>query len=173
MTTPVPAPSRSCRSRSSRWASVRPPRNWAGVTAHSTAVQWGAVQSSRGSSSAQPRRSGTRPSSSFVATTSMTLLGLGSQRFWLLMAARIPVSVRRTTLFTLLFHFMTGFAGELFSLSDSAELYKVLLLLAVAIVVTIVWVHWPWQCVGSVECSSHKRRTHATILNVRNPNCQA
>jgi len=62
--------------------------------------------------------------------------------------AMIPVSVlmtwiynnnQRSTLSAVLLHFMINFAGELIAVTKRAEFYQVLLLIAVAVAVVIIW----------------------------------
>lgn len=84
----------------------------------------------------------------FIEGTYQNELGLGSLPFWLFMVAMIPNSIlytwiynnnRRSTLSAVLFHFMVNFTGELFSLTERAQFYQVLLFIVAAIAVTVIW----------------------------------
>lgn len=84
----------------------------------------------------------------FIKGTYQYDLGLGSSGFWLFMVLMVPASVLytwiynnngRSTLSAVLFHFMTNFIGELFELTERAEISQFLLWFAIALVVIIVW----------------------------------
>jgi membrane protease YdiL (CAAX protease family) len=75
-------------------------------------------------------------------------VGVGTLRFWLFFINIVALSVlyswvfnnnRRTTLSAILFHFMTNFTGELFTLPVRVEAYKTLWIVIAAIAVTFVW----------------------------------
>ena len=83
-----------------------------------------------------------------IGGTYQSGLGLGTLPFWLFMIDKIPQSVlmtwiynnnRRSTLSAVLFHFMINFTGELFALTERAELYQVLLWVIAATAVTLTW----------------------------------
>jgi membrane protease YdiL (CAAX protease family) len=84
----------------------------------------------------------------FIEGTYQNNLGVGTPFFWVFMLEVIPKTIvitwiynhnRRSTLSAVLLHFMDNFVGELFELSERAELYQFALWIAMAIVVTIVW----------------------------------
>jgi membrane protease YdiL (CAAX protease family) len=84
----------------------------------------------------------------FIQGTYQNGLGLGTLRFWLFFGDLVPKSVlytwiynnnRRSTMSAVLFHFVGNFTGELFTLPDRAESFKVLLVVVAALVVTAIW----------------------------------
>jgi membrane protease YdiL (CAAX protease family) len=84
----------------------------------------------------------------FIRGTYQHGLGMGSLRFWLFFADLVPKSVlytwiynnnRRSTLSAVLFHFMGNLSGELFTLPERAELYKVLWGAVAALAVIAIW----------------------------------
>jgi membrane protease YdiL (CAAX protease family) len=75
-------------------------------------------------------------------------VGLGTQRFWLYMLAMVVESVLYTwiynntngsTLAAILFHFVGNAFGELFALSERAEVYSFILGVATVVAVIVIW----------------------------------
>lgn len=75
-------------------------------------------------------------------------VGLGTQRFWLYMLAIVVESVLYTwiynntdgsTLAAILFHFVVNAFGELFALSERAEVYSFILAVVTVVVVIAIW----------------------------------
>jgi membrane protease YdiL (CAAX protease family) len=75
-------------------------------------------------------------------------VGLGTQRFWLYMLTIVVESslytwvynnTRRSVLAAILFHFVGNAFGELFALSERAELLSFFLALVVVLFVVIIW----------------------------------
>jgi membrane protease YdiL (CAAX protease family) len=75
-------------------------------------------------------------------------IGLGTQRFWLFMLAIVVESVLYTwiynstsgsTLAAILFHFVGNAFGEMFALSERAEVYSFLLAVVAVAVVIVTW----------------------------------
>jgi membrane protease YdiL (CAAX protease family) len=86
----------------------------------------------------------------FIVGTYQNSLGFGTLFFWTFMMGLIPGAIlytwiynnnRRSTLSAVLFHFTVNFIGELFALSERAELFLFLLWILAAIVITIIWGH--------------------------------
>jgi len=84
----------------------------------------------------------------FIEGTYQNELGLGTLSFWMFLIDMVPKAIlytwvynntRRSILSAVLLHFMVNFMGELFGLSDRAELYQVLLWVAAAMTITIIW----------------------------------
>ena len=84
----------------------------------------------------------------FVPGTYQYRLGAGSTAFWFYLLNLIPVAVvygwlfattQRSTLAAVLFHFMGNFVGELFALSEPAELWLSALWLVPAVLIAIFW----------------------------------
>ena len=78
----------------------------------------------------------------FMPETYQSGLGVGSLRFWLFFITLVPQSVLytwiynntgRSTLSAILFHFMGNFTGELFALSDRAEVWCGVLVMVAAV----------------------------------------
>jgi membrane protease YdiL (CAAX protease family) len=84
----------------------------------------------------------------FLEGTYQANLGIGSLSFWLYMIVILPQTIlmtwifnnnRRSTLSVVLFHFMINFTGELFALSQRAEIILVLLWILSALLTVIIW----------------------------------
>jgi membrane protease YdiL (CAAX protease family) len=84
----------------------------------------------------------------FIDGTYQSNLGIGTLPFWIFMLEILPKSIlitwifnnnRESTLSAVLLHFMDNFIGELYELSERAELWQFLLWIAAAIFVTAVW----------------------------------
>ena len=84
----------------------------------------------------------------FMPETYQSGLGVGTLRFWLFFITLVPQSVlytwiynntARSTLSAILFHFMGNFTGELFALSDRAEVWIGVLVMVAAVGVVAVW----------------------------------
>jgi membrane protease YdiL (CAAX protease family) len=84
----------------------------------------------------------------FIPGTYQNGLGVGSRAFWLFVLGIVVTTIimtwiynnnRRSTLSAVLYHFVVNFTGELVELSARAECYQFLLLVAMAILVTIIW----------------------------------
>lgn len=83
----------------------------------------------------------------FIEGTYQYNLGIGTVGFWLFMADKIPQSIimtwiynnnRRSTLSAVLFHFMINFTGELFELTEKAEIYYIIFWILAAFPVAII-----------------------------------
>jgi membrane protease YdiL (CAAX protease family) len=75
-------------------------------------------------------------------------VGLGTQRFWLYMLTIVIEAVLytwiynntgRSTLSAILFHFVGNAFGELFALSEQAEMYNFILAVVAVVLVVIIW----------------------------------
>jgi len=75
-------------------------------------------------------------------------LGLGTIAFWIFMVAIVPQTVLITWIYNntgrsimsaILFHFMINLVGELFELTETAEICQLILWLTVAILVVAIW----------------------------------
>ena len=75
-------------------------------------------------------------------------IGLGTQRFWLYMLSIVVESVlytwiynntRGSTLAAILFHFVGNAFGELFALSEQAEVYSFLIAGVAVVLVIVIW----------------------------------
>lgn len=75
-------------------------------------------------------------------------LGLGNVSFWIFMAFIVTQAVltswiynnnNRSTASAILFHFMVNFIGELFELTEAAELYQLMLWIAASIFIVVIW----------------------------------
>jgi membrane protease YdiL (CAAX protease family) len=84
----------------------------------------------------------------FIEGTYQNGLELGTLPSWLFMMAMVPESIlmtwiynnnQRSTLSAVMFHFMINFTGELFTATERAELFQVLLLTVAALAVIVVW----------------------------------
>ncbi len=84
----------------------------------------------------------------FLEGTYQANLEIGSLPFWLYMIVILPQAIlitwifnnnRRSTLSAVLFHFMINFTGELFVLSQRAEIFLVLLWMLSSLLILIIW----------------------------------
>jgi membrane protease YdiL (CAAX protease family) len=84
----------------------------------------------------------------FLEGTYQANLGIGSLSFWLYLIVILPQAIlitwifnnnRRSTLSAVLFHFMINFTGELFALSQRAEIFLILLWILSSLLIVIVW----------------------------------
>jgi membrane protease YdiL (CAAX protease family) len=75
-------------------------------------------------------------------------VGLGTQRFWLYMLTIVIEAIlytwiynntNRSTLSAILFHFIGNAFGELFALSEGAEVYNFIVAIIAVVLVVIVW----------------------------------
>jgi membrane protease YdiL (CAAX protease family) len=75
-------------------------------------------------------------------------LGIGSHSFWIFLITIVFQSIlltwiynhnRRSTLSAVLFHFMVNYSGELFALTDRAEIYQSVLWAVFVIAVVAIW----------------------------------
>ncbi|MBN1485051.1 MAG: CPBP family intramembrane metalloprotease [Chloroflexia bacterium] len=81
-------------------------------------------------------------------------VGLGTQRFWFYMLAIVIEAVlytwiynntHRSTLSAILFHYVGNAFGELFALSERAEAYNFILMIAAVVLVVVIWGPRTWQ----------------------------
>ncbi len=84
----------------------------------------------------------------FVRDSYQSSLGIGTPAFWWFFAGIIPLTfvftwiynnTNRSTLAVILFHSMVNFTGELFTLSERADNYSILLWFVAAIGVMVIW----------------------------------
>jgi membrane protease YdiL (CAAX protease family) len=84
----------------------------------------------------------------FLEGTYQANLGIGSLSFWLYLIVILPQTIlmtwifnnnRRSTLSAVLFHFMINFTGELFVLSERAEIFLVLFWMLSSLLIIIIW----------------------------------
>ena len=84
----------------------------------------------------------------FIRGSYQAGLGIGTPAFWLFFAGIVPLTfaftwiynnTTRSTLAVILFHAMVNFTGELFTLSERADTYSILLWFVTAIGITAVW----------------------------------
>jgi membrane protease YdiL (CAAX protease family) len=84
----------------------------------------------------------------FVRDSYQSSLGIGTPAFWWFFAGIIPLTfvftwiynnTGRSTLAVILFHAMVNFTGELFTLSERADNYSILLWFVVALGITVIW----------------------------------
>jgi membrane protease YdiL (CAAX protease family) len=75
-------------------------------------------------------------------------LGLGTLSFWIFMGNIVPQAVlitwiynntNRSIMSAILFHFMINLVGELFELTEVAEIYQFILWLTMAIFIVVIW----------------------------------
>jgi uncharacterized protein len=84
----------------------------------------------------------------FIRDSYQASLGIGTPAFWWFFAGIIPLTfaftfiynnTNRSTLAVILFHAMVNFTGELFTLSERADNYSILLWFVAAIGITVIW----------------------------------
>jgi uncharacterized protein len=84
----------------------------------------------------------------FVRDSYQASLGIGTPAFWWFFAGIIPLTfvftwiynnTNRSTLAVILFHAMVNFTGELFTLTERADTYSILLWFVVAIGIMVIW----------------------------------
>jgi len=84
----------------------------------------------------------------FVRDSYQSSLGIGTPAFWWFFAGIIPLTfvftwiynnTNRSTLAVILFHSMVNFTGELFTLSERADTYSILLWFVAALGITVIW----------------------------------
>jgi len=84
----------------------------------------------------------------FIRDSYQASLGIGTPAFWLFFAGIIPLNfaftwiynnTNRSTLAVILFHAMVNFTGELFALSESADMLSIALWFVAAVGITVVW----------------------------------
>jgi uncharacterized protein len=84
----------------------------------------------------------------FIRDSYQASLGIGTPAFWWFFAGIVPLTfaftwiynnTNRSTLAVILFHAMVNFTGELFTLSERADTYSILLWFVVAIGITVIW----------------------------------
>ena len=84
----------------------------------------------------------------FIQGSYQHSLGVGTPGFWLFLLDKVPQSIlmtwfynnnRRSILSAVLFHFSVNFSGESFALSPRGEVFYILLWMAAAALVTLVW----------------------------------
>jgi uncharacterized protein len=84
----------------------------------------------------------------FIRDSYQASLGIGTPAFWLFFAGIVPLTfvftwiynnTSRSTLAVILFHAMVNFTGELFTLSERADTYSILLWFVAAIGITVIW----------------------------------
>ncbi len=84
----------------------------------------------------------------FIRDSYQASLGIGTPAFWWFFAGIIPLTfvftciynnTNRSTLAVILFHSMVNFTGELFTLSERADTYSILLWFVAAIGATVIW----------------------------------
>ena len=84
----------------------------------------------------------------FVRDSYQSSLGIGTPAFWWFFAGIIPLTfvftwiynnTNRSILAVILFHSMVNFTGELFTLSERADTYSILLWFVVALGITVIW----------------------------------
>jgi membrane protease YdiL (CAAX protease family) len=84
----------------------------------------------------------------FIRDSYQASLGIGTPAFWWFFAGIIPLTfvftwiynnTNRSTLAVILFHAMVNFTGELFTLSERADNYSILLWFVAAVGITVIW----------------------------------
>jgi membrane protease YdiL (CAAX protease family) len=84
----------------------------------------------------------------FIRDSYQASLGIGTPAFWWFFAGIVPLTfvftwiynnTNRSTLAVILFHAMVNFTGELFTLSERADTYSILLWFVAAIGITVIW----------------------------------
>jgi membrane protease YdiL (CAAX protease family) len=84
----------------------------------------------------------------FIEGTFQSNLGVGTTAFWIFMVQIIASSVlyawvynntQRSTLSAILFHFIENYVGQLFALSEQAEIYYYLLQAGAVVLVVFTW----------------------------------
>src|SRR5688572_30127322 len=89
----------------------------------------------------------------FIRDSYQASLGIGTLAFWWFFAGIIPLTfaftwiynnTNRSTLAVILFHAMVNFTGELFTLTERADTYSILLWFVVALGITAIWSRKPF-----------------------------
>ena len=84
----------------------------------------------------------------FIRDSYQASLGIGTPAFWWFFAGIVPLTfvftwiynnTNRSTLAVILFHSMVNFTGELFTLSERADTYSILLWFVAALGITVIW----------------------------------
>ena len=84
----------------------------------------------------------------FIRDSYQASLGIGTPAFWWFFAGIVPLTfvftwiynnTNRSTLAVILFHAMVNFTGELFTLSERADTYSILLWFVAALGITVIW----------------------------------
>jgi uncharacterized protein len=84
----------------------------------------------------------------FIRDSYQASLGIGTPAFWWFFAAIVPLTfvftwiynnTNRSTLAVILFHAMVNFTGELFTLSERADMYSILLWFVAALGILVIW----------------------------------
>lgn len=84
----------------------------------------------------------------FIRDSYQASLGIGTPAFWWFFAGIIPLTfaftwiynnTNRSTLAVILFHAMVNFTGELFTLSERADTFSIVLWVVAAVGITAIW----------------------------------
>lgn len=84
----------------------------------------------------------------FIRDSYQASLGIGTPAFWWFFAGIVPLTfvftfiynnTNRSTLAVILFHAMVNFTGELFTLTERADNYSIILWFVAAVGITLIW----------------------------------